>query len=974
VTNVSRIFPLLIAIFIQWTLFSQEVELVVQTGHAGVASIIEFSENGKLMATGGSDNNIILWEVRSGRQIKVFRGHTDIISDLAFVAEDQIIVSASKDKTIKLWNLQEDSAFKEFNLNFNPTSLTYSKPGNDIYFTAKSLRNFDLDTLRLNTFKSPKRKDYTTVSVLNDGSLIYGGNRNRFYHYTSQGTKKIAGSVKNCQATPDGKSLIVTSKKGDIVQYKYINGKFRFRRTFLAAHKKHNSAKTIAINDTRAVAFSADNVLTVYDLKTGRQIKHLKGHTLLGKDMKMTPDGKSVVSSAGDGTIYMWDVATGNLIREFKSTASSINFAKFTEDQSSIVIGYNDGVIRHWDLKHSGGVITHRFSLPRYKAKQGWTYSALHFSGVENGYHKFRIAHAKRFSESEYLEQVIYSDFYWNVNTGDKYSVQLNIEDHDDGQLKPESILTKQNASVTVGKRFLVANKNEIELIIDQNTYKKNIITSHTSNILSVDYSPKKKIYLSAGWDGRVIMYNYKLEEIATLVSVNNNDFVIMVEGNYYYSTKGALQYIGFRDGLKIQSFQQFDLFYNRPDLVYKEIPYATNEEISNFKKLYVKRIRRAGAEGKNALSSESTTELNLLNLTGNITKENKAKLRIVAKDSKGIESIHVKVDGVPLYGLQGKKIGANNFNEDINIELNQGINKIEVWATNSEKVKSMTQQVVVNSLQKKAKSNLYFVGMGVSDYVDSERNLKYAVKDVLDVEKAIKKNKICNQTFTQTFLNTDVKKETISEIGSFLNNANVNDIVIIYYAGHGLLDNDLNYYLAAHDNDFSNPASKSIPYEAIEEIMINLPSRKKVILLDACHSGEIDTENVSIKDQDVIIGEDIKFRGYTALENLDEGNTLDAVKTLFADIQESNGVTVISSAGGAEYALESEEWENGAFTHSLLKGLKNGTPDKDENSIITIFELLDYLRKDVSTLTNGIQVPTYRSENIDSDFIIWKK
>ena len=84
------------------------------------------------------------------------------------------------------------------------------------------------------------------------------------------------------------------------------------------------------------------------------------------------------------------------------------------------------------------------------------------------------------------------------------------------------------------------------------------------------------------------------------------------------------------------------------------------------------------------------------------------------------------------------------------------------------------------------------------------------------------------------------------------------------------------------------------------------------------------------------------------------------------------SGAVVISSAGGAEFALESPEWKNGVFTYALLTGLKNRGADANKDQIITVSELQAYVIDQVRKLTEGGQNPTVRRENLEYDFAVY--
>ncbi len=161
---------------------------------------------------------------------------------------------------------------------------------------------------------------------------------------------------------------------------------------------------------------------------------------------------------------------------------------------------------------------------------------------------------------------------------------------------------------------------------------------------------------------------------------------------------------------------------------------------------------------------------------------------------------------------------------------------------------------------------------------------------------------------------------------------------------------------------------------------MDSIPSRNKILFIDACHSGEVDKESgQALIAENVVSNKDIVFRGakprgFTSSANISYDNSFELMKELFADLREGTGAVVVSSAGGGEYAFEGEKWKNGVFTYSLLNGIKTFAADKNKDRKITVSELQEYIMNNVQKLTNGQQKPTMRQENIDNDFVIWRK
>jgi uncharacterized caspase-like protein len=81
--------------------------------------------------------------------------------------------------------------------------------------------------------------------------------------------------------------------------------------------------------------------------------------------------------------------------------------------------------------------------------------------------------------------------------------------------------------------------------------------------------------------------------------------------------------------------------------------------------------------------------------------------------------------------------------------------------------------------------------------------------------------------------------------------------------------------------------------------------------------------------------------------------------------VGKSTGATIISAAAGNQFALESGDLKNGVFTYSILEAI-NRYPT------LKVSELKKIVGERVEQLTNGMQQPTSRNENIAVDWSIW--
>jgi uncharacterized caspase-like protein len=165
-----------------------------------------------------------------------------------------------------------------------------------------------------------------------------------------------------------------------------------------------------------------------------------------------------------------------------------------------------------------------------------------------------------------------------------------------------------------------------------------------------------------------------------------------------------------------------------------------------------------------------------------------------------------------------------------------------------------------------------------------------------------------------------------------FLQQADWDDLVVIYFAGHGAPDPNRpdNLYLLPHDADLDALAATAFPMWDVKTALRRQISAERVIVIsDACHSGGTQE----------------------GLENPINGT--------FADLFTPSRRLTLTAAGNNELSFEDSRWGggHGVFTYNLLEGLR-GAADANADGIVTFAEAADYTTRQVSSETTGQQNP----------------
>ncbi len=503
---------------------------------------------------------------------------------------------------------------------------------------------------------------------------------------------------------------------------------------------------------------------------------------------------------------------------------------------------------------------------------------------------------------------------------------------------------------------------------------------SQTKPLFSVSSDTKYCSYYS---NGAIKIVNLESEipleySVLEIGGDNTIDYVVQIPTGYYKSTSNAAKLLHYvTKDLKIISFEQLDVKYNRPDKVLEAIGNTDTVLIKSYRKAWEKRINKLGIDTTAFRDGYSVPEADFTNRDDIEYEQKRAtlKLHISGNDSTyKIDRLNLWVNETPLYGQRGISLrhkNKNSFDTTIAIHLSQGENKIETSIINVNGTESYRMPLHVNyTPAMPIKESIRFIGIGIDEFADGKNNLQYSVKDIRDL--AVKfREEYGENIFIDTLFNQKVTVDNVKVLKQKLLSTTENDKVIIAYSGHGLLSQEFDYFLSTYDVNFNKPEEHGLAYDELENLLDSIPARKKLLLIDACHSGEVDKEEMTRYQQ---------AAATTAITNGAKGNiklgpgknskvgmknSFELMQNLFVNVGKSTGATIISAAAGTQFALERNDLKNGVFTYCILEAMET-------NATMKISALKMIVAKRVEELTNGLQKPTSRNEPIAVDWEVW--
>ena len=352
-------------------------------------------------------------------------------------------------------------------------------------------------------------------------------------------------------------------------------------------------------------------------------------------------------------------------------------------------------------------------------------------------------------------------------------------------------------------------------------------------------------------------------------------------------------------------------------------------------------RITKIAAEGK-------TPPLLLITSPedGQQLEVGSVRLTGAVEGKQGLKSFEVFLNGRLLEGSGERgirQVGSNaprRLNFDRKITIEEGYNQIRVVVTDTDDLVSEKTLFVQYHPKRR---NVWAVVVGINDYPRLPK-LKYAVNDAEAFYRLlVEDNRIPRENVTLLTNEQATLVNLRSTLGTRIKNAaRENDMVIIFFAGHGATERDsaspdgdgLEKYLLPVDTDPADLYTTAMPMVEVARILNRIRSERIVFIADACYSGASGGRTVNVSGMRANIGD-----GY--LERVVGGR----------------GKVIITASSANEVSVEKDELQHGVFTYYLIDGLK-GRADLDRDGMVTVDEAYRYVYEQVPQATGQEQHP----------------
>ncbi|KAJ8129473.1 hypothetical protein O1611_g4159 [Lasiodiplodia mahajangana] len=360
-------------------------------GHDKRVSCIEFSPDGRLIASGSHDSTVRIWDTRTGNVQRILR-HKHKINCLA-ISTTGLLASGSWGNSVRLWKYATGRLhYRELSKLPGPAAAVSFSPEGKYLIAAchGDLYMWDLSTDVDEAQKLTGHPELYIFSVAfsHDGSLITAGAEcGRMYLWDTESRamlRRLEGHVNVIPCvvfSPISRRIASGSLDGTVKIWNADTGEIE--KTFSAGGNVNSLAFSPCGSRLSMAVRGPVKLIKVLDIASWEIRQELQGHDLTIHSVSFAPNGKFLASSSSDGTIRFWydepdeSRKTDRVKQEFPHYSEhciGVETLAIADDGSYVASSIHNQFIRLWDGE-TGRLIQTRTPLDRESTAISPTFS-----------------------------------------------------------------------------------------------------------------------------------------------------------------------------------------------------------------------------------------------------------------------------------------------------------------------------------------------------------------------------------------------------------------------------------------------------------------------------------------------------------------------------------------------------------------------------------------------------------------------
>ncbi|KAL6856848.1 hypothetical protein ACP4OV_018230 [Aristida adscensionis] len=310
--------------------------LQVLRAHRDEVWFLQFSNNGKYLASASNDKSAILWEVDEDGELLLkhtLNGHEKPVMMVSWSPDDRQLLTCGMEETIRRWDVESGKCLHVYEKSgVGLISCAWFPDGKQILsgLTDQNFCIWDLDGKEVDCWKGQRSSKTSDFAVARDGKLIISTNRENSILLFDRETKQERlieedSTITSFSLSEDGDFLLVNLVSEEIHLWNIRNGPIRVKR--FSGHRRSRFVIRSCFGGSEQAFIasgSEDSQVYIWHRATGDLIESLPGHSGTVNCVSWNPANPHMLASASDDhTIRIWGVKKADLKRKDVGSCSS---------------------------------------------------------------------------------------------------------------------------------------------------------------------------------------------------------------------------------------------------------------------------------------------------------------------------------------------------------------------------------------------------------------------------------------------------------------------------------------------------------------------------------------------------------------------------------------------------------------------------------------------------------------------------
>ncbi|MGA1284293.1 MAG: hypothetical protein ACO34J_09570 [Prochlorothrix sp.] len=300
--------------------------------HSGWVNAMALSADGQRLVTGGTDQQIRIWQLPEGK-LQAEWSTPSPISALAFSPDNRLLASGNYDHRIQIWDLQDERLIKTLEGH---------------YGSVKALAFF-IDPLLAKLQAIGEETDPSASPNLSLG-LISGSYDQtlRIWDLQRGGSDRLEGhegSVQTLSLSPQQDCAISGGEEGHLRLWRLPDGQ---TLDVLTANSSAVEALALSRDGSTLASGCSNGSLYLWHLPSRTPRYGIEGHTGPVTALALTPDGQTLISGGADGRLKLWHVPTGQPQGNLADPIDAILNLALSPSGQLLISSHPGGQIQLW--------------------------------------------------------------------------------------------------------------------------------------------------------------------------------------------------------------------------------------------------------------------------------------------------------------------------------------------------------------------------------------------------------------------------------------------------------------------------------------------------------------------------------------------------------------------------------------------------------------------------------------------------